>query len=69
MEKNLRTQAIVGIQKGLGTIKDRNTGARSFGLPFEFPDGTKGFVYITRLKREQWEPADDIESLLITFTP
>lgn len=67
-EKQPRAEELT-IPNKLATFEDKKTGVRTVSFPFTFPDGTPGIASVTRLRKGPWEPSDDIESVMINFTP
>lgn len=51
----------------LSVFQDKKTGARTVAFPFDYGDGTHGVMMLTRLINAVWQPADDIESIVINF--
>lgn len=51
----------------LVVFSDKKTGFKTVAFPFDYQDGTHGVVMITRLLNELWEPADNVESIILNF--
>jgi len=55
------------IPKDLAVFQDKKTGVRTVAFPIKFPTGENGVISVTKLKNAPWNPADEIENILIKW--
>lgn len=51
----------------LKVFEDKKTHARTIAFPFDFPSKHNGVLMVTRLNRFDWQPSQDIASIIINF--
>lgn len=48
-------------------FEDKKTRVKTMASQFDFPDGTRGVFSITHVSKGDWNPFDDLDSILINF--
>ncbi len=62
----IREDVITGdMLEGLQVFDDDQTRYKSIALNFTFASGVKGFLIVTRIAKDQWDPSQEIESITI----
>ena len=51
----------------VSVFTDKKTQVKSVVFPFDFPSGAHGAITIIKLRRQPWNPAEDIETIRINF--
>jgi hypothetical protein len=55
------------IPNKISVFEDQKTKVKTVAFPFQFPDGANGVISITKLKKDPWNPAEDIETVHIVW--